>query len=211
MDLHNNPNRWQQSLNEIPKAKKELTVTLMHFFLLAFTIATMSTKQSNFAQMNLASTDGPMKRVEHSIRRNLHSALFLFSIAALLTVSIVYTLLPDTLSSSKQLYNAISSSTLEAGRAQCEAIQARQKKEINVPRQDRSYNPRAEPTQAPILLRNAVVWDGQGQVLDNVDIYIENGIIQKVEKDIQVDGDKRVKVIDVVGHIVSPGLVDMHR
>ncbi|GAN05479.1 amidohydrolase family protein [Mucor ambiguus] len=169
----------------------------------------MSAKQSNFVQRNHYTSEGSIKRVERSIRQNLHSALLLFSIAALLTVSLVYSFLPDTLPS-KQLHNAISFSTLEAGRAKCEAIQTRQKKGVNSPSKDRSYNPRAEPTQEPILLKNAVVWDGQGQVLEDVDVYIENGIIRQVEKDIQVDGNKRVKVIDVAGHIVSPGLVDMH-
>ncbi|KAL7309228.1 hypothetical protein PS15m_011333 [Mucor circinelloides] len=169
----------------------------------------MPAKQNDFAPILHASPDGSIKRVEHSIRKRLHSALLLFSIAALLTVSLVYSFLPDA-SSSKQLHNAISFSTLEAGRAQCEAIQARQKKGANVPSRDRSYNPRAEPTQEPILLRNAVVWDGQGQVLKDVDVYIENGVIRQVEKSIQIDANRQVKVIDVAGHIVSPGLVDMH-
>ncbi|KAK4517463.1 uncharacterized protein ATC70_000800 [Mucor velutinosus] len=124
-------------------------------------------------------------------------------------MSLVYSFLPDT-SPSKQFHNAISFSTLEAGRAKCEAIQTRQKKGANLPSKDRSYNPRADPTQEPILLKNAVVWDGQGQVLENVDVYIENGVIRQVEKGIQVDGTQGVKVIDVAGHIVSPGLVDMH-
>ncbi|OAD08016.1 hypothetical protein MUCCIDRAFT_129278, partial [Mucor lusitanicus CBS 277.49] len=62
----------------------------------------------------------------------------------------------------------------------------------------------------PILLKNAVVWDGQGNVLKHVDVYVEDGIIQKVEKNIKIQQDGRVKVVDVAGHVVGPGLVDMH-
>jgi len=42
-----------------------------------------------------------------------------------------------------------------------------------------------------------------------VDVYMEDGIVQKVEKDVKVA--QHVKVIDVAGHVVGPGLVDMHR
>jgi hypothetical protein len=61
---------------------------------------------------------------------------------------------------------------------------------------------------APILLRNAIVWDGQGEILNNVDILMLDGVINQVKQNIQAPKD--AKIIDVRGHIVSPGIVDMH-
>jgi hypothetical protein len=177
----------------------------------------MSAKNHNYAHItSLNNTDGSfssIKRVENIIRKNLFSVLVVFSVAALLTVLLVCTLLPDASAvfPSEKSHNTVSFLTLEAGRAKCEAIHNRRNKAANFPSEDRYYNPRAESTQEPILLKNAVVWDGQGNVLENVDIYIENGIIRQVEKNIQIDLNKKVKVINVTGHIVSPGLVDMHR
>lgn len=39
------------------------------------------------------------------------------------------------------------------------------------------------------------------------DIYVEGGIIEKIGLDIEVEG---AKVLDVGGHMVMPGLIDMH-
>lgn len=39
------------------------------------------------------------------------------------------------------------------------------------------------------------------------DIYVEGGVIEKIGLDIQVEG---AKVLDVGGHMVLPGLIDMH-
>lgn len=177
----------------------------------------MPAKKPNYAPIilpnNAEGSLSSFKRVENVIRKNLYSVLVVFSVAGLLTVLLVYTLLPDASAvfPTKKSHNAISFSTLEASRAKCEAIYNRRNKGANLPSEDRYYNPRAESTQEPILLKNAVVWDGQGQVLEDVDVYIENGIIRQVEKDIQIDANKKVKVINVAGHIVSPGLVDIHR
>lgn len=177
----------------------------------------MPAKKPNYAPIilpnNAEGSLSSFKRVENIIRKNLYSVLVVFSVAALLTVLLVYTLLPDASAvyPSKKSHDAISFSTLESGRAKCEAIYNRRNKGANLPSEDRYYNPRAESTQEPILLKNATVWDGQGQVLEDVDVYIENGIIRQVEKDIQIDANKKVKVINVAGHIVSPGLVDIHR
>lgn len=157
-----------------------------------------------------------IRRAQHFARRNLYHILTLFTVAILLIVLLVYTLLPDSSvfptkevpSVPNAIQAGVSELTMEKGRIQCEAIQTR-KREKNTPSESRT-NPRAEATQQPILLRNAVVWDGQGNVLKHVDVYVEDGIIQKVEKDIKVKGS-HVKVIDVAGHVVGPGLVDMHR
>lgn len=156
-----------------------------------------------------------IRRAQHFARRNLYHILTLFTVTILLIVLLVYTLLPDSsVFPTKEVHSVpspiaagVSELTMENGRIQCEAIQTR-KREKDTPSKDRK-NPRAEANQQPILLKNAVVWDGQGNVLHHVDVYMEDGIIQKVEKDVKVA--QHVKVIDVAGHVVGPGLVDMHR
>jgi hypothetical protein len=156
-----------------------------------------------------------VNRFQHFIKRNLSHILVLFTITVLLFVLLVYTFLPESnVFPSKENYShtiklGVSEATMEAGRVKCESIQLR-KRDKNEPNEKRS-NPRAEPLQKPVLLKNAVVWDGQGGVLDGVDVYVENGVIRQVEKSIQLKDLSKVQVIDVAGHIVSPGLVDMHR
>ncbi|KAI8644266.1 hypothetical protein BD408DRAFT_413586 [Parasitella parasitica] len=156
-----------------------------------------------------------VKRAYVFVRRNFSHILVLFTIVAILVVLFVYTLLPDSPvfpakeTHSQTLQAGVSEVTMANGRIQCEAIQSR-RREKNLPNQRRT-NPRAEPTQKSILLRNAIVWDGEGGVLNNVDVYMEDGVIRKVEKNVQLSTiQKNVKVIDVGGHVVGPGLVDMH-
>jgi hypothetical protein len=105
----------------------------------------------------------------------------------------------------------VSQLTMDAGRAKCEKIQLKSR-EQNAPSPKRK-NPRSVSDQVPILLKNAIVWDGQGGVLENVDVFINNGTVEQVESNIKLSKalQNSVKVIDAAGHIVSPGLVDMHR
>ncbi|ORX49500.1 composite domain of metallo-dependent hydrolase [Hesseltinella vesiculosa] len=93
----------------------------------------------------------------------------------------------------------------QEGIAKCEAIQA--PRVDNVPRPDR-VNPRGLGVQ-PVLLTNANVWDGEGGVLEQVQVLLVDGVVSNVAKSIH-SYPKHTKVIDVKGHIVSPGLVDMH-
>ncbi|OZJ07021.1 hypothetical protein BZG36_00014 [Bifiguratus adelaidae] len=72
----------------------------------------------------------------------------------------------------------------------------------------RTKNPRAHAGQAPVLLKNAIVWDGLGGVKEDMQVYMADGLIKEVSKNVEVEGD--VQEIDVKGHIVGPGLVDMH-
>ncbi|KAI8061177.1 hypothetical protein BC940DRAFT_245434 [Gongronella butleri] len=93
----------------------------------------------------------------------------------------------------------------QQGIAQCRAIRA--PRVDNVARPDRS-NPRATDAH-PVLLTNANVWDGQGNVLEDVQVLLADGVVRKVEKIVK-SYPKDTQIIDVKGHIVSPGLVDMH-
>lgn len=105
------------------------------------------------------------------------------------------------------IHPGISSFSLQEGLTKCRSFD----KAIidNVNNTKRSINPRAPKNVQPVLLKNAVVWDGQGEILDNVDILMINGVIREVKPNIQAP-PVGAKIIDVGGHIVSPGLVDMH-
>ncbi|KAF7730093.1 hypothetical protein EC973_003039 [Apophysomyces ossiformis] len=97
----------------------------------------------------------------------------------------------------------ISEMTMKEGLHKCQKI-AQTK---TLPMTKKRRNPRVDKV-APILLKNATVWDGQGEVLDGMDVLMEDGLIKDMRRQIQAASD--VKVIDVKGHVVSPGLVDMH-
>jgi hypothetical protein len=67
-------------------------------------------------------------------------------------------------------------------------------------------NPRYDITRArPVPLKNATLWDGEETHFE-VDILLQNGQIGKVGRNLHFDGD----FIQLKGHFVSPGLVDMH-
>lgn len=156
----------------------------------------------------------PAKKLELYVRRHFYHILTIATIAVILITLAVYSILPDASIFPSEEYphtvkSGVSEFTMDEGRAKCAAIKSRPRNK-NLPNKKRA-NPRAEPKQTPILIKNAIVWDGQGEVLNNVDIYIDNGVISKVEKDIQLKDAENVKVIDAAGHVVGPGLVDMHR
>lgn len=105
----------------------------------------------------------------------------------------------------------ISTKSLQHGLAKCRQLEKSASIIENnaIYSADRKVNPRAPKNVRPVLLRNAVVWDGQGEILDHVDILMTNGVISQVKQNIsQVPAG--AKIIDVGGHIVSPGIVDMH-
>lgn len=99
----------------------------------------------------------------------------------------------------------ISSIAFQQGLAKCQQIRYESPK---ITTSKRKFNPRAPGNSQPIVLKNAVVWDGQGEILNHVDILMDNGVISQVKQNIQAPAS--AKIIDVGGHIVSPGLVDMH-
>ncbi|KAJ1562582.1 hypothetical protein HK405_010403 [Cladochytrium tenue] len=89
------------------------------------------------------------------------------------------------------------------------------------------------PNGHPILIRNATVWDGLGNILVETDLLLTHGIIAKVGRNLSlatvsdairkaeisaaVDDSYRthfaiddLEVIDAAGRVVTPGLVDQH-
>ncbi|KAI8972131.1 hypothetical protein BDB01DRAFT_750183 [Pilobolus umbonatus] len=76
---------------------------------------------------------------------------------------------------------------------------------------DRSQKPttrtnRRVSSTPSLVIKNAVIWDGEGGVFDNMDILIQDGLIKEIRQNITT----QATTIDAAGHIVSPGLVDMH-
>jgi hypothetical protein len=99
----------------------------------------------------------------------------------------------------------ISVKTLKRGLDQCKAIQTR--KETVPLSSSRTRNPRAVPNTAPLLIQNGYIWTGDSY-LDGYDILVDNGIIQKVEKNIETVPE--YDIIDAKSRVVTPGIIDMH-
>lgn len=158
------------------------------------------------------------QRVKNTFTRRRIGAILCFLIfVSLITGIALVLLLPETSPLEDHDHQPIHSpikpgisiQAMEHGLAQCQRI--RRQKSINQPNPSRTTNPRAPNNVQTTLLKNVVVWDGQGNILDHVDVLMQNGVIHRVENDIDIDSNNNTKVIDVKGRIVTPGLVDMHR
>jgi hypothetical protein len=112
----------------------------------------------------------------------------------------------------------LSQSYLRSGMAKCDAIRARDAARVRVQQDSahRTYNPRyrvqtkgqvGEPQ--PVLIKGGTVWDGQANVYEEMDVLLVNGVVARMERDIE--SRTEYKVYDASGRIVSPGIVDMHR
>ena len=60
-----------------------------------------------------------------------------------------------------------------------------------------------------ILIKNGRIIDPANNFDQISDLYIENGIISEIDKNLNYTGAD-IAVIDATGKVVSPGLVDMH-
>ena len=58
-----------------------------------------------------------------------------------------------------------------------------------------------------LLIQNGRVVDPVNGTVSILDLYVENGKVLQLEKDIQTEADR---VIDATGLVVCPGLVDLH-
>lgn len=62
-----------------------------------------------------------------------------------------------------------------------------------------------------ILITNVDIFNGRDSLLvKDRDVYIENGEIKKISKDISFSKNENVRVIDGAGKVLMPGLVDAH-
>ena len=65
----------------------------------------------------------------------------------------------------------------------------------------------AAKASAPVVFRNATLLTGDGQRLDNADIYIANGAVQWLgEGEVAPDA----MVVDATDRWITPGLIDVH-
>ena len=59
-----------------------------------------------------------------------------------------------------------------------------------------------------LLIKNGKIYTMADHIMEAADILVKDGKIQKIEKDIQADGD--VQIIDAGGKYVFPGFIDAH-
>ena len=60
-----------------------------------------------------------------------------------------------------------------------------------------------------ILIKNGRVIDPASGIDDIIDVLISGNRIEKIDKHLSGAG-KEVRVIDASGHVVAPGLIDVH-
>jgi hypothetical protein len=75
-------------------------------------------------------------------------------------------------------------------------------------------NPRDASQGQVILIRNATIWDGLGNIYKNHDLLLKNGLISKIGRKLKYtakdEEQKPVRIIEAYNKIVTPGIVDMH-
>lgn len=93
------------------------------------------------------------------------------------------------------------------GLAKCRAIK-RENKHVYASAESRTKNPRFVNGTVPTLFKNGYIFDGENESFKG-DILIDQGLIVKIGRGIKaLEG---TKVVDLKGHIITPGIVDMHR
>ncbi|KAG0345655.1 hypothetical protein BG004_003359 [Podila humilis] len=101
----------------------------------------------------------------------------------------------------------ISPTRFAEGVAKCRAIRREDKHIYPLP-ESRSLNPRFVNGTAPTLFKNAHIYDGQGEPFKG-DLLVDHGLIVQVGGEIK-DIPKNTVTVDLKGHILTPGIVDMH-
>ncbi|KAF9156344.1 hypothetical protein DFQ26_009396 [Actinomortierella ambigua] len=100
----------------------------------------------------------------------------------------------------------ISKAHYEEGVAKCRAIH-NDKRHLYLSPEDRQINERYVNGTESILFTNGYFLDGKGKTVEG-DLLVERGLIVQMGRDVKAP--KHVKTIDLKGHIVTPGIVDMH-
>lgn len=73
------------------------------------------------------------------------------------------------------------------------------------------YRPRAEPQRGHLALTGATVLTGQGlEPHERTTVLISDGVITEVAHDDDVDPPEGTEVVDLSGHTLLPGLIDLH-
>ncbi len=77
-----------------------------------------------------------------------------------------------------------------------------------VPQPFSAYGLTAKEKASSYLITNATVWTGEtAGVLENTDVFVKNGKVAKVGKNLSVKADK---IIDGTGHYLTAGIIDEH-
>jgi hypothetical protein len=103
----------------------------------------------------------------------------------------------------------IEDSYIRDGLSQCATNELTPLLYNNIPR---TFNPRYKAGSVPrhkhFLLTNATLWNGDGNIYQEMDILVMEGLIVQVGKNLATPID--VERMPLGGHYVTPGLVDMH-
>lgn len=59
-----------------------------------------------------------------------------------------------------------------------------------------------------IAIKNAIIWNGNGESLENHVIFVKNGVFERIESEEKIT--EAYAVIDAKGKIITPGLIDVH-
>ena len=100
--------------------------------------------------------------------------------------------------------------TIQEGLLKCEEIE-NEKNLIKIPSK-RNKNQRSfinNETHSSFILQNIKLINGDGELYENMNLLITDGLVQKLSTD-SLNYYKNVKIIDCKGKYVTPGLVDMH-
>ncbi|KAK3822422.1 MAG: hypothetical protein JOS17DRAFT_753523 [Linnemannia elongata] len=92
------------------------------------------------------------------------------------------------------------------GLAKCRAIK-RENKHIYPAPESRVKNQRFVNGTVPTLFKNGYIFDGENEAFKG-DVLIDNGLIIQIGHG--VAAPEGAKVVDLKGHIITPGIVDMH-
>ena len=66
------------------------------------------------------------------------------------------------------------------------------------------------PSQENIIFKNATIWTSDELGTFKGDLWIKNGKIIAVDKNINTEGSDNLKIIDLDGKHISPGIIDEH-
>jgi len=144
------------------------------------------------------------------LRKHKKTTIVLATAAiALLATSAFFLGASNELSHNKVHYEevGISAGHFMNGLNKCKAINRENKHEYPLP-EARQANPRFVNGTAPTLFKNGYIFDGVNESYKG-DVLIDRGLIVAVGGEIKVPKD--AVVVDLKGHILTPGIVDMHR
>ncbi|KAF9436290.1 hypothetical protein BGZ76_004354 [Entomortierella beljakovae] len=100
----------------------------------------------------------------------------------------------------------ISAARFKYGVEKCKAINKADKHKYPAP-EKRKANPRFVNGTAPTLFKNGFIFDGVNESFKG-EVLVDNGLIVKIGDEIKAPKD--TVIVDLKGHILTPGIVDMH-